>query len=286
MKGIILAGGKGTRLGPLTVSTNKHLLPIYDKPMIYYPLSTLMLAGIQEILVISSPVDRPPIENLLGNGGHLGIQISYVDQLSPRGVADALLIGKEFLGGAPVALILGDNLFFGPGLGRSFQKYREVKGCQILAYEVSDPSSYGVVEINSEGSVRSIEEKPSKPKSNLAIPGLYFYDSSAVELVEKLTPSARGELEISDLNKMYLESGQLAVEMLPRGTAWLDAGTFESLLEASKFVRTVQVRQGMKVLAPEETAWRVGNISTAQLLTLAAGQRDPNYGQYLMKITE
>lgn len=286
MKGILLAGGEGTRLRPLTRSTSKQLLPVYDKPLIYYPLSTLMLAGIREILIISSESDLPQIQRLLGDGTQFGIELHYASQASPRGIAEALLIGKSFLAGSSVCLALGDNILHGPGLGRTLEKLNNCTGAHIFAYEVSDPSAYGVVEVDESGLAKSIEEKPKNPKSSLAIPGLYFYDSFATEYAETLFPSSRGELEISDLNRIYLEKGQLKVVMLPRGTAWLDAGTFDSLHEAGNFVRTVQMRQGVSILAPEEVAWRMGYIATEHLVQLANAAGKSGYGEYLVRISK
>jgi glucose-1-phosphate thymidylyltransferase len=286
MKGIILAGGKGTRLHPLTISTSKQLLPVYDKPMVYYPLSMLMLAGIREILVISSPEALPAFKDLLGDGHQWGLEFSYVQQDHPRGLADAFLLGKDFINRQPVSLILGDNIFFGHGLPDSLRKASELQeGALIFAYPVRDPERYGVVEFDEHGKALSIEEKPEKPRSHYAVPGIYFYDGRVVEYAESLTPSARGELEITDLNCIYLENSELRVEVLGRGVAWLDAGTHESLLQAAQFVQTLEDRQGMMISCPEEIAYRLGFIDRETLLQQAK-MINNQYGDYLLRLLE
>ncbi len=286
MRGIILAGGKGTRLHPLTISTSKQLLPVYDKPMIYYPLSMLMLAGIREILVISTPDALPDFKELLKDGQQWGLDFSYTQQDQPRGLADAFLLGKKFIGNQPVSLILGDNIFFGHGLPSSLRKAAGIeKGALIFAYPVRDPERYGVVEFDENGRALSIEEKPKKPRSHYAVPGIYFYDGRVVEYAEQLTPSARGELEITDLNSMYLKNGELSVEVLGRGVAWLDAGTHESLLQAAQFVQTLEERQGMMISCPEEIAYRLGFIDKASLLEQAKTINN-QYGDYLLRLAE
>ncbi len=285
MKGIILAGGRGTRLHPLTFSMSKQLLPVYDKPMVYYPLSMLMLAGIHDILVISTPEDLPLFRNLLGDGSQWGLRFSYAEQDQPRGLADAFRVGAEFVGGESSCLILGDNIFFGHGLPEILRRSATLeKGARIFAYPVRDPERYGVVEFDNDGKVLSIEEKPSQPKSHYAVPGIYFYDSDVVELAAGLKPSKRGEIEITDLNRIYLERGDLRVEALGRGVAWLDAGTHESLLQASNFIQAVQERQGMMISCPEEIAFRMGFIDKNQLLELAGRLKNNSYGKYLLDL--
>lgn len=277
-----MAGGSGTRLHPVTLGTSKQLLPVFDKPMIYYPLSTLILAGIREILVITTPNDNESFRRLLGDGSKWGIELSYKIQENPNGLAEAFLIGADFIGNSSVALILGDNIFYGAGLGTQLSKYQQVKGAQVFAYEVSNPSSYGVISFNQTGEAISLEEKPSEPKSNFVVPGLYFYDNSVVEFSRSLKPSARGELEITDLNLSYLERGQLQVSPLQRGTAWLDTGTFDSLSDAGNYVRAIEQRQGLKVGSPEEASWRTGLISDAQFELLAQELLKSGYGTQLL----
>jgi len=287
MKGIILAGGKGTRLYPLTLAVSKQILPVYDKPMVYYPLSMLMLAGIREVLVISSPEDLPGFQRLLGSGAQWGMTFSYAEQAEPRGIAEALIIGRAFSGGEPVCLILGDNIFYGAGLPEQMQKASRLqKGAVVFAYAVRDPERYGVVEFSAEGKALSIEEKPLKPRSHYAIPGIYFYDGRVAELAANLKPSKRGELEITDLNRIYLERGELDVEILGRGTAWLDAGTHESLLQAANFVQTVEERQGLMIACPEEIAYNNGFIDAEQLRAQAQRYAGNAYGAYLLRLLE
>ncbi len=287
MKGIILAGGKGTRLYPLTIGVSKQLLPVYDKPMVYYPLSMLMLAGIRDILVISTPEALPAFRSLLQDGSHLGLKFTYAEQAEPRGLADAFLVGREFIQGEQVCLILGDNIFFGHGLPAQLRNAAQLtQGALIFAYPVRDPERYGVVEFDSRGFALSIEEKPARPRSHYAVPGIYFYDGQVVELAASLKPSVRGEIEITDLNMIYLQRGQMRVEVLGRGVAWLDAGTHEALLQASNFVQTVQDRQGMMISCPEEIAYRLGFIDAAQLRRLAKSMDSNQYGQYLLCMLE
>lgn len=286
-KGIILAGGSGTRLHPATLAISKQLLPVYDKPMIYYPLSTLMLAGIRDILIISTPQDTPRFEQLLGDGSQWGLNLQYAVQPSPDGLAQAFLIGEQFLNGAPSALVLGDNIFYGHDLPKQLQAASaRSHGATIFAYHVHHPQQYGVAEFDAQGRVLSLEEKPVKPKSNYAVTGLYFYDAHAVDLARTLRPSARGELEITDLNRLYLEQEQLQVELMGRGYAWLDTGTHESLLEAGQFIATLERRQGLKVACPEEIAWRAGWIDEEQLECLAQPLLHSGYGQYLMRLLQ
>jgi len=288
MKGIILAGGSGTRLHPVTKAVCKQLLPVYDKPMIYYPLSVLMLAGIREILIISTPEDLPRFADLLGDGSQLGLKFSYLEQPSPRGLADAFVLGADFIGKDDVCLILGDNIFYGAGLTDAVRKaVKDVsrkKGATIFGYYVNDPSRYGIVEFDEGGKVLSLEEKPAKPRSNYAVTGLYFYDNSVVKIAKSVKPSKRGELEITDVNKRYLKDGRLRVELLGRGHAWLDTGTHESLLEASTFVETLERRQGLKVACIEEIAYHLGYIDEKQLKEIARPMRNVPYGQYLFKL--
>ncbi len=287
MKGIILAGGRGTRLHPLTLAVSKQLLPVYDKPMVYYPLSMLMLAGIREVLVISTPEDLPLFRRLLLDGSQWGLRFAYVEQDQPRGLADAFRVGAEFLAGEPSCLILGDNIFFGHGLPETLRRAAGIKeGALIFAYSVRDPERYGVVEFDQKNKVLSLEEKPKRPKSNYAVPGIYFYDSQAVDFAARMKPSARGELEITDLNRLYLQRGQLNVEVLGRGVAWLDAGTHESLLQSAGFVQAVQERQGMMISCPEEIAYRLGYIGADELRAIANQMSDNNYAAYLKRLLE
>ena len=282
MKGIILAGGTGSRLHPITQGISKQLTPVYDKPMIYYPLSTLMLAGIRDILIITTPTDQEQFQRLLGDGSRFGINLEYKVQPSPDGLAQAFILGADFIGNDPVALVLGDNIFYGPGLGTQLATYEQKDGATVFAYQVADPRAYGVVEFDEDFNALSIEEKPENPKSDYAIPGLYFYDSKVVEYARQIKPSPRGELEITDLNRIYLEQGKLKVEVLPRGTAWLDTGTFDSLADATNFIRTVQSRQGLSVGCPEEIAWRHGWLSDEQLRDIATPLVKSGYGSYLL----
>lgn len=284
MKGIILAGGSGTRLHPITYAISKQIMPIYDKPMIYYPLSTLMLAGIREILIISTPHDLPQFKRLLGDGSALGLQFSYAEQAVPNGLAQAFVIGASFIGNDKVALVLGDNIFYGAGLGKQLSNNTNADGGIVYAYHVSDPERYGVVEFDKDNKVISIEEKPTAPRSSYAVPGLYFYDNEVVSIARDLKPSPRGEFEITDVNREYLRRGKLQVSILDRGTAWLDTGTFDSLMQASQFVQVIEQRQGIKIACIEEIAYRKGFIGKDQLVSMAQPLLKSGYGQYLMEV--
>ena len=284
MRGIILAGGSGTRLHPITQGISKQLVPVYDKPMIYYPLSTLMLAGIDDVLIITTPHDAEQFQRLLGDGSQFGISIGYAQQPSPDGLAQAFVIGADFIADDSAALVLGDNIFYGPGLGSQLDRFADIKGGAVFAYWVSDPTAYGVVEFDGAGRALSLEEKPAAPRSNFAVPGLYFYDNDVVDIARDLQPSARGEYEITDLNRVYLESGRLSVEVLPRGTAWLDTGTFDSLLDAGNYVHTLEARQGLKIGCPEEIAWRKGWLDDDSLRSRAEALAKSGYGAYLLEI--
>ena len=286
VKGIILAGGSGTRLHPITLGVSKQLIPVYDKPMVYYPLSTLMLAGIRDILVITTPHDRPFFERLLGDGSRFGVNISFAQQPSPDGLAQAFTIGADFIGDDKVALVLGDNLLYGPGLGTQLKRYSDVEGGAVFAYWVSEPTAYGVVEFDDTGRVVSLEEKPARPRSNYAVPGLYFYDNDVVEIARGLAPSPRGEYEITDVNRAYLDAGKLRVEVLPRGTAWLDTGTFDQMTDAADYVRTIERRTGMRIGVPEEVAWRQGFLTDDDLRERAQSLVKSGYGGYLLELLE
>jgi glucose-1-phosphate thymidylyltransferase len=286
MRGIILAGGTGSRLHPITLGISKQLVPVYDKPMIYYPLSTLILAGIRDILIITTPHDADQFQRLLGDGSQFGVNITYTQQPSPDGLAQAFILGAEHIGDGPVALVLGDNIFYGRGMGTQLRRYSDIDGGAVFGYWVADPSAYGVVEFDKEGKAISLEEKPAKPKSHYAVPGLYFYDNDVVQIANDLKPSPRGELEITDVNRVYLERGKLQVEILPRGTAWLDTGTFDSLNEASEFIHTVQKRQGLSIGCPEEISWRLGFLSDAELEERAVPLVKSGYGKYLLELLD
>ena len=286
MKGIILAGGSGTRLHPITLGVSKQLIPVYDKPMVYYPLSTLMLAGIREILVITTPHDAAHFERLLGDGSQLGISLTFAQQESPDGLAQAFTIGADFIGDDSVALVLGDNLLYGPGLGTQLKRFADIDGGAVFAYWVAEPEAYGVVAFDDEGQAVSLEEKPTAPQSNYAVPGLYFYDNDVIDIARDLAPSARGEYEITDVNREYLERGKLQVEVLPRGTAWLDTGTFDQMTDAADYVRTMERRTGMKIGVPEEVAWRQGFLDDDELRVRAEALVKSGYGSYLLALLE
>jgi len=284
MKGIVLAGGSGTRLHPITRAISKQLMPVYDKPMVYYPLSMLIMAGIRDVLVITTPHDRDQFVRLLGDGSMFGISITYAVQPSPDGLAQAFIIGADFIGGDKVALVLGDNIFYGPGLGTRLRQHTDLDGALVYAYQVADPSAYGVVEFDNDGRAISLQEKPSEPRSDYAVPGLYFYDNDVVAIASELKPSPRGELEITDVNRIYLDAGRLAVQVLPRGTAWLDTGTFDSLMAAGEFVKVVEARQGLKIGCPEEVAWRAGFLSDDELRERGQALAKSGYGEYLLSL--
>jgi glucose-1-phosphate thymidylyltransferase len=286
MRGIILAGGSGTRLHPITRGISKQLMPVYDKPMVYYPLSTLMMAGIRDLLIITTPLDRPQFERLLGDGSQFGCRFDYATQESPRGLADAFIVGAEHIGTDPVAMILGDNIFYGYGLGAQLKELTDPDGGAVFAYHVADPERYGVVEFDDARNAISIVEKPARPKSNYAVVGLYFYDNDVVEIARNVRPSARGEIEITDVNREYLRRGKLRVGVLDRGTAWLDTGTFDSLMRAAEFVRVIEERQGLRIGSPEEIAWREGFIDDAELRALAEPLVMSGYGEYLLRLLE
>ncbi|MCR2793744.1 glucose-1-phosphate thymidylyltransferase RfbA [Microbacterium sp. zg.Y625] len=286
MRGIILAGGTGSRLHPITLGVSKQLVPVYDKPMIYYPLSTLLLAGIRDILIITTPQDSEAFQRLLGDGSRFGISLTYKVQPSPDGLAQAFVLGADHIGDDSVALVLGDNIFYGQGMGTRLRQYTTLDGGVVFGYWVDDPTAYGVVEFDDQGRVVSLEEKPTVPRSNYAVPGLYFYDNDVVDIAANLTPSARGELEITDVNREYLAQGRLKVELLPRGTAWLDTGTFDSLAEATDFIRTVEKRQGLSIGSPEEVAWRVGFLTDDELRERAEPLVKSGYGAYLLKVLQ
>ncbi|MFL1594955.1 glucose-1-phosphate thymidylyltransferase RfbA [Rhodococcus ruber] len=286
MRGIILAGGTGSRLHPITLGPSKQLVPVYDKPMIYYPLSTLMLAGIRDILIITTPHDSDQFQRLLGDGSRYGVNLTYRVQPEPNGLAQAFVLGAEHIGNESAALVLGDNIFYGPGIGSTLSRFSNIEGGAVFAYRVSDPSAYGVIEFDDTGRAISLEEKPATPKSPYAVPGLYFYDNDVVAIARDLRPSDRGEYEITDINRTYLEAGRLQVEVLPRGTAWLDTGTFDSLLDACNYVRTIEQRQGLKIGAPEEVAWRRGFITDDELRALAVPLVKSGYGSYLLDLLD